>query len=96
MSETRPETPTSVGDVIVAAIRQRRMTIAALARCAGVRYDYLNAITRNQEPISTLYALKIAPEIGMEPEALLLLQVRQNIEVARKKMALRDHSPRPA
>jgi addiction module HigA family antidote len=96
MKTSKQHFPATVGGVIIATIRKRGMTVAAFARDTDVRYDRLNAVINDREKLSIPVALKIAPALGMEPDELLMMQLRQKIETVRKKMALHDHSPRPA
>jgi plasmid maintenance system antidote protein VapI len=89
-----PITTKTVGAVIGDAIRHRGVTIAALARDADVRYDFLNAVIHNRERLSIPVALKLGPVLGLEPHDLLVMQLEQKIEIVRRKMASRDHSTR--
>jgi plasmid maintenance system antidote protein VapI len=75
-----------VGDVIIGGIRERGITIAAFARQTAVRYDILSAVIHHREKLSIPVALKIAPALGMEPDDLLVMQLKQKIEAERKRL----------
>jgi plasmid maintenance system antidote protein VapI len=91
-----PKSPPAVGAFILDEIRARQSTIASVARHAGVRYDFLNAIIHGRQKLSIPIALKVAPALGLDASDLLVMQLRQKIEIVRKKMAPSDDSPRPA
>jgi plasmid maintenance system antidote protein VapI len=85
----------TIGMLFRGRIRERDLTVAALAKHAGVSYDYMYGVVNDREKLSIPVALKVAPLLGFDARELLVMQLQRKIQLVQKKMASTQGSSRP-
>ncbi|MFR1082346.1 MAG: HigA family addiction module antitoxin [Bacteroides cellulosilyticus] len=62
----------------------------ALARQMGISYSQLNEVLNGKRPVNTELALLFEAALGLDPEMLLNMQTRYNMQVARADQRTQD------
>jgi len=83
-NKTDPFYPIHPGEILKDEIEYRGITQCALAAKIGVSYTQLNEVLNGKRPVNTEIALMFEAALGLEPEALVNMQTRYNMQVARK------------
>lgn len=79
-----PFYPIHPGEILKDEIEYRGITQRDLAAKMGVSYTQLNEVLNCKRPVNTEIALMIEAALGLEPEALVNMQTRYNMQIARK------------
>lgn len=79
-----PFEPTHPGEILKDEIEYRGITQRELASKMGISYTQLNEILNCKRPVNTEIALMIEAALGLEPEALVNMQTRYNMQMARR------------
>jgi addiction module HigA family antidote len=83
-----PFYPIHPGEILKDEIDYRGITQRDLATKMGVSYTQLNEILNCKRPVSAEVAMLFEAALGLEPEALVNMQTRYNIQTARKDKEL--------
>ncbi|NDV59641.1 HigA family addiction module antitoxin [Bacteroides sp. 519] len=83
-----PFEPTHPGEILKDEIDYRGITQRELASKIGISYTQLNEILNCKRPINTEVALMVEAALGLDPEALINMQTRYNMQMARKDTTL--------
>lgn len=79
-----PAFPTHPGAVLKDEIEYRGISQRQLAKNIGIAYSALNEILNERRPLTEKTALLFEAALGVNAEPLLRLQLRYNVQVARK------------
>ena len=80
-NELTPFCPTHPGEILKDEVEYRKISQRALARQMGISYSQLNEVLNGKRPVNTL---------GLDPEMLLNMQTRYNMQVARADQRTQD------
>ncbi|MDR0988049.1 MAG: HigA family addiction module antidote protein [Prevotellaceae bacterium] len=83
-----PFIPTHPGEILKEEIESRGISQKKLAKQMGIAYSYLNEVLNCKRPVNTDFALRIEAALGLEPTALLNMQMSYNMQVAKKDTKL--------
>ena len=81
-------TPTHPGEILKEEIEYRGISQKTLAAQIGMSYKVLNDILNARRPVSTETAMKFEAAIDIPADSLLHLQMKYNLQTARKDSAL--------
>lgn len=87
MVKSNPYYPIHPGEIIKDEIEYRGIPQRRLAHQMGVSYSMLNEILNAKRPVNTEIALLFEAALGLDPETLVNMQTRYNIQVARSDKA---------
>lgn len=79
-----PFEPTHPGEILKNEIEYRGITQRNLAAKMGISYSQLNEILNGKRPVNTEVALMFEAALGLDPEMLVNMQARYNMQTARK------------
>jgi addiction module HigA family antidote len=85
-----PFRPTHPGEILKEEIGYRGISQKKLAVQIGVSYTVRNEILNAKRPVDTEFALLIEAALNIDPEMLVNMQVRYNMQMARKNDKLVD------
>lgn len=90
-NKTTPLHPTHPGVILKDEIEYRGISQRKLAAQMGISHTMLNEILNAKRPVNTEFALLIEAALGLDPETLVNMQSRYNLQIARadKTLALR-------
>jgi addiction module HigA family antidote len=88
--QIEPFYPIHPGEILKEEIESRGISQRKLAEKMGVAYTYLNEVLNCKRPVNTEFALLIEAALGLEPNALIYMQVQYNMQIARKDKTLSD------
>ena len=83
-NELTPFCPTHPGEILKDEVEYRKISQRALARQMGISYSQLNEVLNGKRPVNTELALLF------DPEMLLNIQTRYNMQVARADQRTQD------
>ena len=86
--KTDPFYPIHPGEILKDEIEYRGITQCNLAAKMGISYSQLNEILNCKRPVNTEVALMFEAALGLEPEMLVNMQTRYNMQIARKDNSL--------
>ncbi|MEG1983578.1 MAG: HigA family addiction module antitoxin [Alistipes sp.] len=81
-------TPTHPGEVLKEEIEYRHLSQKALASQIGMSYKVLNDILNARRPLTTETAMRIEAALDIPADSLLHLQMKYNMQTARKDSRL--------
>jgi len=76
--------PTHPGEVLKDEIEYRKISQTLLAKQMGISYKVLNDILNERRPLTTTTALLFEAAIDVPADSLMRLQLKYNMQVARK------------
>ena len=84
-------TPTHPGEVLKDEIEYRKIQQSRLAKQMGISYKLLNDILNERRPITIATAMMFEAALNIPADSLMRLQLKYNMQVARKdnKLLLR-------
>ena len=85
-----PFYPIHPGEIMKDEIEYRKISQRALARQMGIAYSQLNEILNGKRPVNAELALLFEAALGLDPEMLLNMQMRYNMQVARADKKTQD------
>ena len=85
-----PFYPIHPGEILKDEIEYRKISQRALARQMGIAYSQLNEILNGKRPVNAELALLFEAALGLDPEMLLNMQMRYNMQVARADKKTQD------
>jgi addiction module HigA family antidote len=88
--QIEPFYPIHPGEILKEEIESRGISQRKLAEKMGVAYPYLNEVLNCKRPVDTEFALLIEAALGLEPNALIYMQMQYNMQTARKDKTLAD------
>lgn len=80
--------PTHPGEILKEEIEYRGLSQKTLSQQMGISYSMLNEILNCKRPVTETLALCFEAALGVEPEMLITMQTRYNIQTARKDSKL--------
>lgn len=83
-----PYTPTHPGEVLKEEIEYRGISQKKLSEQMGISYTMLNEILNAKRPVTETLALYFEAALGVEAEMLINMQIRYNMQTARKDSKL--------
>ena len=89
-NELTPFCPTHPGEILKDEVEYRKISQRALARQMGISYSQLNEVLNGKRPDNTELALLFEAALGLDPEMLLNMQTRYNMQVARADQRTQD------
>lgn len=89
-NELTPFCPTHPGEILKDEVEYRKISQRALARQMGISYSQLNEVLNGKRPVNTELALLFEAALGLDPEMLLNMQTRYNMQVARADQRTQD------
>jgi addiction module HigA family antidote len=87
-NKTTPLHPTHPGAVLKDEIEYRGISQRKLAAQMGISHTMLNEILNAKRPVNTEFALLIEAALGLDPETLVNMQTRYNLQMARADKTL--------
>ena len=85
-----PFYPIHPGEILKDEVEYRKISQRALARQMGISYSQLNEVLNGKRPVNTELALLFEAALGLDPEMLLNMQTRYNMQVARADQRRQD------
>lgn len=85
-----PAFPTHPGEVLKDEIASRGISQRVLSKEMGIAYSALNEILNCRRPLTERTALLFEAALGVNAEPLLRLQLRYNMQTARKDRSFLD------
>ena len=85
-----PFYPIHPGEILKDEVEYRKISQRALARQMGISYSQLNEVLNGKRPVNTELALLFEAALGLDPEMLLNMQTRYNMQVARADQRTQD------
>lgn len=82
--------PTHPGEVLKEEIECRNLSQKQFAECLGVSYTMLNEILNGKRSVTCDFALMVEIALGINPELLMNMQNRYNMEAAKQRPSLLD------
>jgi len=83
-----PLHPTHPGEILKDEIEYRGISQRKLAAQMGISHTMLNEILNAKRPVNTEFALLIEAALGVDPETLVNMQTRYNMQIARADKTL--------
>lgn len=83
-----PLHPTHPGILLKDEIEYRGISQRKLAAQMGISHTMLNEILNAKRPVNTEFALLIEAALGLDPETLVNMQSRYNLQMARADKTL--------
>ncbi len=90
VNKLTPFYPIHPGEILKDEIEYRKISQRALARQMGISYSQLNEVLNGKRPVNTELALLFEAALGLDPEMLLSMQTRYNMQVARADKSIQD------
>lgn len=85
-----PLHPTHPGEILKDEIEYRGISQRKLAAQIGISHTMLNEILNTKRPVNTEFALLIEAALGLDPETLMNMQMRYNMQMARADKTLAE------
>ncbi|MBW8323709.1 MAG: HigA family addiction module antidote protein [Prolixibacteraceae bacterium] len=85
-----PLRPTHPGEILKDEIEYRGISQRKLAAKIGVSHTLLNEILNAKRPVNTEFALLIEAALGVDPDTLVNMQTRYNMQIARADKTLTE------
>ncbi len=79
-----PAYPTHPGEILKDEIEFRGISQRKLAEDIGIRYTVLNEILNGHRPLTEKTALLFEAALGIDPEPLMRLQTRYNMQTIKQ------------
>ena len=81
---------THPGEILKDEIEYRGISQRKLAAHMGISHTMLNEILNAKRPVNTEFALLIEAALGVDPETLVNMQTRYNMQMARADKTLAE------
>ena len=85
-----PAFPTHPGEILKEEIEYRGISQRKLAEQMGMQYSVLNEILNAHRPLTEKTALLFEAALGIEAEPLMRLQLKYNMQTARKDQSFME------
>ena len=85
-----PAYPSHPGEILKEEIECRGISQRKLAEEMGIQYSALNAILNARRPMTEKTALLFEAALGVDAEPLMRMQLRYNMQTARKDISLME------
>ena len=85
-----PAYPSHPGEILKEEIECRGISQRKLAEEMGIQYSALNAILNARRPMTEKIALLFEAALGVDAEPLMRMQLRYNMQTARKDISLME------
>lgn len=85
-----PAYPTHPGAILKEEIEYRGISQCRLAKDMGIAYSALNEILNERRPLTEKTALLFEAALGVDAEPLLRLQMRYNMQCAKKDQSFME------
>ena len=82
--------PTHPGEVLKDEIEERGISQRQLAESMGLAYSVVNEILNGRRPLTAKTALMFEAALDVPADSLMYLQMKYNMQTARKDSALLD------
>ena len=82
VNKMTPFPPTHPGEMLKDEIEFRKISQRKLATNMGKSHTMLNEILNAKRPVNTEFALLIEATLGVDPDTLLNMQTRYNMQIA--------------
>ncbi len=89
-----PAYPTHPGEILKDEIEYRGVSQRKLAEEMGIAYSALNEILNARRPVTEKTALLFEAALGVNAEPLLKLQIKYNIQTAKKDASFMERLSR--
>lgn len=86
----KPAYPTHPGEILKEEIEYRGISQRKLAEQMGMQYSVLNEILNAHRPLTEKTALLFEAALGIEAEPLMRLQLKYNMQTARKDQSFME------
>ncbi len=86
--ETIKRLPTHPGEVLKEELECRNISQKKFSELLDIPYTMLNEILNAKRPVTSDFALMMEAALGINPELLINMQSRYNMELAREKVTL--------
>lgn len=86
-----PFFPIHPGEILKDEIEYRGISQRKLAAQLGISHTMLNEILNAKRPVNTEFALLIEAALDLDPEMLVNMQTRYNIQIARQDKEKQNH-----
>ena len=90
VNKLTPLRPTHPGEILKDEIEYRRISQRKLAANMGISHTMLNEILNAKRPVNTEFALLIEAALGVDPDTLVNMQTRYNMQMARADKTLTE------
>ena len=85
-----PAYPSHPGEILKEEIECRGISQRKLAEEMGIQYSALNAILNARRPMTEKTALLFEAALGVDAEPLMRMQLKYNMQTARKDISLME------
>lgn len=85
-----PAYPSHPGEILKEEIECRGISQRKLAEEMGIQYSALNAILNARRPMTEKTALLFEAALGIDAEPLMRMQLKYNMQTARKDISLME------
>ena len=85
-----PAYPSHPGEILKEEIEYRGISQRKLAEEMGIQYSALNAILTARRPMTEKIALLFEAALGVDAEPLMRMQLKYNMQTARKDISLME------
>lgn len=89
-NQLKPAYPTHPGEILKEEIEYRGISQRKLAEQMGMQYSVLNEILNAHRPLTEKTALLFEAALGIEAEPLMRLQLKYNMQTARKDQSFME------
>lgn len=89
-NQLKPAYPTHPGEILKEEIEYRGISQRKLAEQMGMQYSVLNEILNAHRPLTEKTALLFEAALGVEAEPLMRLQLKYNMQTARKDQSFME------
>lgn len=89
-NQLKPAYPTHPGEILKEEIEYRGISQRKLAEQMGMQYSVLNEILNAHRPLTEKTALLFEAALGIEAEPLMRLQLKYNMQNARKDQSFME------
>ena len=89
-NQFKPAYPTHPGEILKEEIEYRGISQRKLAEQMGMQYSVLNEILNAHRPLTEKTALLFEAALGIEAEPLMRLQLKYNMQTARKDQSFME------
>lgn len=86
-----PFFPIHPGEILKDEIEYRGISQRKFAKQLGISHTMLNEILNTKRPVNTEFALLIEAALDLDPEMLVNMQTRYNIQIARQDKEKQNH-----
>jgi len=80
--------PTHPGEVLKEELESRKISQKCFSEALNISYTMLNEILNGKRSVSSDFAIMVEAALGINPELLLNMQMRYDMEKAKRKPSL--------